>query len=346
MIKTGVNQLPRRRWVWAALFAVLAVASGACSTSSDTNTPAYATDFKPAYDPNGPRGSYLGEQKYATTEQVLQAVAAAQQTEALSDAAAAHLVELSRPHQDGPQECFDEREMHPTTDDTILGNCAYGDPKGTKQMVIFGDSRAPMWASTLERVAAITGWQVRLFSRGGCPPPDLPYRSNITQTPDPQCDEFHKTAVEEIRKLNPQLVVATGNHHTLATGEMPTPSQWQDALVSTFQELAQPGTRFAVLGPLPSWENNDMKCLSAHSRDVQACSTERANAMPQFADAERAAVATVGGVYVDTVPWVCAEKCEPVISDIVVYYDPWHFTKKYADYLSGAVTDALKPAMA
>jgi hypothetical protein len=49
--------------------------------------------------------------------------------------------------------------------------------------------------------------------------------------------------------------------------------------------------------------------------------------------------------YVDAVPWVWAEKCEPVISDIVVYYNPYHFTKKYADHLSGAVADALKPAM-
>ena len=157
---------------------------------------------------------------------------------------------------------------------------------------------------------------------------------------------FHSAAVDEIRKLHPQLVV-TASHagHPLANGDMPTTSQWQDAWVSTFQKLAQPGTHVAILGAIPSWDNNDARCVAAHTRDIQACSTERANAVSPFFDAERAAASAAGALYVDTVPWVCAEKCEPVISDIVVYYNPYHFTKKYADYLSGAVADALKPAM-
>ena len=111
------------------------------------------------------------------------------------------------------------------------------------------------------------------------------------------------------------------------------------------QKLTQPGTRVAILGAIPNWDHNDKRCLAAHTRDIQACSTERANAVSPFFDAERAGASAAGALYVDTVPWVCAEKCEPVISDIVVYYNPYHFTKKYADYLSGAVADALKPAM-
>jgi SGNH domain (fused to AT3 domains) len=333
---------PARRMT--TMLATLTIALAACSTSLGTDMPTFRTD-RPTYDPNKPTNSYLTEQSYATPDQVLAAVAAAEQIQVLSDAAAAHLVELSKPHKDGPEECFDEHETHVTTTDTMLGECAYGDPQGTKHMALFGDSRAPMWAATLERVAAITGWQLRVFARGGCPPADLQYQSNTTHAPDPQCDTFHAAAVEEIRKLHPQLVVTASNQHTLASGDRPTTSQWRDGLISTFQKLAQPGTRVAILGPIPNWDNDDAQCLAAHTRDIQACSTERAYAVSPFSDAERAAASTVGAQYVDTVPWVCAEKCEPVISDIVVYYDPYHFTKKYADYLSGAVADALKPAM-
>ena len=329
----------------SAMLAVLAIALAACSTSPGTNAPTNRTDFVPAYDPNGQKSSFLGGQRYATTDQVLAAVAAAQQTEVLSDAAAKHLVELSRPHKDGPEECFDERKTSVTTTDTQLGECAYGDPKGTKLMALFGDSRAPMWAATLERVAAITGWQLRVFARGGCPPGDAQYQNNITHAPDPQCDTFHKAAVDEILKLHPQLVVTTSNFHDLANGDTPSSAQWRDALVSTLQTLGQPGTRVAILGGIPHWENNDERCVAAHTRDIQACSTERENAISPFDGAEREAASAVGGQYVDPVPWVCAEKCEPVVSDIVLYYDPHHFTKKYADYLSGAMAEALKPSM-
>ena len=326
-----------------AMLAALTIAIAACSPPG-TDMPKSHTE-RPTYQPNGSKDSYLTKQSYAGPDQVLAAVAAAQQTQVLSDDAGAHLAELSQPHKDGPEECFGVRETHVTTTDTTLGECAYGDPNGTKQMVIYGDSRAPMWATTLERVAAISGWQVRVFTKGGCPPADLQFQSIETHKPDLDCDTFHSTAVDEIRKLHPQLVVTTSNKHALANGDMPTTSQWQDAWVSTFQKLAQPGTRLAMLGAIPTWDNDDARCLAAHTRDVQACSTERANAVSPYFDAERAAASAVGAQYVDTVPWVCAEKCEPVISDIVVYYDPHHFTKKYADYLSGAVADALKPAM-
>jgi SGNH domain (fused to AT3 domains) len=318
-------------------FAVLAVVLAACSTSPSADTA-----------PQGPkkRPSQLTGQSYATTEQVLAAVAAAQQTRVMSDAATAHLVALSKPHKDGAEDCFDRRETNVTTTDTTLGDCAYGDASGKKIMALMGDSRAPMWAATLERVAAISGWQVRVFAKGGCPPADLQYQNNETHAPDPGCDTFRSAALDAIQKLHPQLVV-TASHagHTLANGNMPTTSQWRDAWVSTFKTLAQPGTRVAILGSIPSWDNNDAQCLAAHTRDVQKCSTERANAVTPFFDAERDAAAAAGAQYVDTVPWVCAEKCEPVISDIVLYYDPYHFTKKYADYLSGAVAEALKPSM-
>jgi hypothetical protein len=295
----------------------------------------------------------LTEQSYATTDQVLAAVAAAQQTQVLSDVAAAQLATYGTQlrtgtFDEGPEQCFDKRPTHAATifDNTMFGECAYGDPKGTKQMVIYGDSRASMWAPTLERVAAISGWQVRVFSRGGCPAADLQYQDTNAKAADQDCDTFHSTAVNEIRKLHPQLVI-TASHagHTLANGDMPTTSQWQDAWVSTLHKLAQPGTHVAILGAIPNWDNNDARCVAAHTRDIQACSTERANAVSPFFDAERAAAAAAGALYVDTVPWVCAEKCEPVISDMVVYYNPYHFTTKYADYLSGAMADALKPAM-
>jgi len=330
----------RRALRMGVMLAALTLVSVACSTSRGTDMPGYQTA--------GAAASDLTTQSYATTDQVLAAVAAAQQTQALPDAAAEQLAALSQGKtKDGPEHCFDERQTAAPIPETMFGECAYGDPKGTKQMVLYGDSRAPMWAATLERVAAVTGWQVRVFAKGGCPVADLRYQNNETHAPDPDCDKFGSAVVDEIRKLHPQLVV-TASHagHRLANGEWPTTSQWQDAWVSTIQKLAQPDTRVAILGAIPNWDNNDARCLAAHTRDVQACSSELANAVSPYFDAEKAAAAAAGAQYIDTVRWVCAEKCQPVIADIIVYYNPYHFTKKYADYLSGAVAEALKPSMA
>ncbi|WP_347133189.1 SGNH hydrolase domain-containing protein [Mycobacterium sp. DL] len=323
---------------------ILTIVLTSCSTYGGTEIPSYQANEAVA----GSEVSGLATQSYATTDEVIAAVAAAQQTQELPSAAAQQLATLSQGQvQDGPENCFDRREMNAVTPDATFGECAYGDPEGTKQMVIYGDSRAPMWAASLERVAAVSGWQLRVFAKGGCPAADLSFENNETNAPDPDCDAFRSAAIEEIRKLQPQLVV-TASHagHRLANGEMPTNLQWQAGWESTFQKLAQPGSQLAILGAIPNWDTNGAQCVAAHARDIQACSTERANAVSPYFDAEREAASAAGVLYVDTVPWVCTERCQPVIADTIVYYNPYHFTKGYADYLSGAVADALKPVMA
>ena len=340
----SLTRICRRRGGLGVLAtAVLVAASTGCSSYSSTDMPTYHSDDSAA----GALNAQLTTQSYATTDEVLAAVAAAQQAKDLSDNAAQQLVALSQGEvQDGPENCFDKREASVVIPGATFGECAYGDPAGTNQMVMYGDSRAPMWASTLERVAAVNGWQLRVYAKGGCPVVDLPLQNNETRAPDPDCDAFRTAAVEEIRKAKPQLVV-TASHagHRLADGEWPSTSQWQHGWESTFAKLTQPGTRVAILGAIPNWNNNDAPCLAAHPNDVQACSTERENAVSEYFDAERNAATLAGTHYVDTVPWVCAEKCESVIGDNVVYYNPYHFTKTYADYLTGAVADALRPVM-
>lgn len=342
----------RRRGRITPLLACVIVALAACSPSDG------AVSDMPTY--TGGQGADqqadidLTKQTYATTAEVFAAVAAAQTTQTLPPGAKKQLVALSQVARsnsgaegNGPEKCFDKLDIETTAAYTSLGDCAYGDPNGAKLMVLYGDSRAQMWLSTLERVGAVTGWKVRLVAQAGCPVADLQFRNTRTGAPNTACDEFHATAIEQINKLNPQLVVTASNvGHRLATGEVPTPAQWQDALVSTFRKLAGPGRRMALLGAIPTWDTGDAQCLATHTRDVQACSTDRAGAVSEYFDAEKSAAGAASVNYIDTVPWVCADRCQPVIADTIVYSQPLTFTKKYAVYLAGAVADALAPALA
>ena len=83
-LRKPANRRPARRMT--AMLAALTIVLVACSTSPGTDMPNYRTD-RPTYQPN----SDLTKQSYATTDQVLAAVAAAQQTQVLSDVAAAQL---------------------------------------------------------------------------------------------------------------------------------------------------------------------------------------------------------------------------------------------------------------
>ena len=169
-----------------------------------------------------------------------------------------------------------------------------------------------------------------------------------THAPNDECYQFHQSAIAAIRNLDPDLLIMTSvSTQMLADGSQPSAAQWQEGWESTFRELAQPGTRLAMLGDIPTWEKDDAHCLTAHASAVQECSVPISAGTPSGnLDAERAAATGVGALYIPTIPWACADRCEPLIADMRVYGNRYHFSKAYAVYLTGAVGEALKPALA
>jgi hypothetical protein len=204
-----------------------------------------------------------------------------------------------------------------------------------------------MWGAALEGIAAKNGYKLRTFLMAACSPVDLHFFSYEKHAPDVDCDQFRPTAIAAIRKLHPDLVIATGfSTHMLADGSQPTAAQWRKGWESTLRQLAQPGTQLAMLGDIPDWETDDAHCLAGHVMAVQKCSVPRSEGMPSGnLGAEQAAAAATATLYIPTLPWVCADRCEPVIADIRVYQDRFHFTNTYTVYLTGAVGEALQPAL-
>ncbi len=292
----------------------------------------------------------------ATRAQVLEAVKAAHSINVLPGSVAASLPTASTPADQakatGRFDCqkialpanfvdFSKSELGHE-----FGQCAAGDEHGTKLMVIYGESRAAMWGAALEGVAAKNGYKLRTFYMNGCPALDLHFMSYQTHAPNDECYQFHESATAAIRNLHPDLVITTSySTQMLADGSQPTAAQWQEGWESTFGQLAQPGTRFAMLGDLPTWEKDDARCLAAHASAVQRCAVPITKAKSENLEAEQAAASAAGALYIPSLPWVCTDRCEPVIADMRVYSNRFHFSKAYAVYLTGAVAEALRPAL-
>jgi hypothetical protein len=326
----------------SAMLSALAISLLACSTppanvsQSHENTPS-------------------DSESYATTAQVLQAVKAAEQVQTLPDALAASLRQADT-DEGGASGCFDRLdthkpavlETHQPASDITFGECASGDQNGTKLMVMLGDSRADMFSAPLELIAAKAGWKLRVFAFSGCQVADLEFSSLETNAPNKECGAFRSAAINQIGALHPNLVIITSaGDQRLADGTVPTHAQLQDAWVSTFQKLGQPGTRLAMIGPIPVWNNDDARCLAAHESEVQACTIATAEVETNEYEAPQAAAAAAAGVVlISPRPWVCADRCEPVIANIQVYRERYHFSRTYAVYLTGALSEALQPAMA
>jgi SGNH domain (fused to AT3 domains) len=340
-LKNSVGRRTTRRV--STMLSALAIALVACSPPPPPPAVSEKSDDTPS-----------PSKSFATTAQVLDAVKAAEQLQNLPGTVAASLQKSD--DGGGASSCFDQHDAqkpaplqaHQPANDINFGECAYGDANGTKLMVMFGDSRAWMFSTPLELIAAKNGWKLRVFSFSGCEIADLEVLSSQTNSPNKECDSFRSAAISKIRDLHPDLVITTSaGDHKLVDGTMPTPAQSQGGWASTFKALAQPGMRLAMIGPIPVWANDDARCLAAHAREVQACSITAAELETKEYEAPQATSAAAAGVvYISPTSWVCADSCEPVIADMKVYRERYHFSSAYSAYLAGAIGEALQPAMA
>jgi hypothetical protein len=324
----------------AAILAAAVVVLSACATS---------------HAPRAPLGAAMNSKRpFATTAQVLEAVKAAQGINDLPDSVG-FLTKADWPmatghvdcHQVGPDEVDLPANVLDPSRGSEFGQCAAGAEHGTKLMVTFGDSRAEMWGAALEDIAAKNGYQLRTFQMGNCPPLDLHFFSYEKHAPDGECYQFRQSAIAAIRKLHPDLVIVTSfSTHMLADESKPTAAQWQQGWASTLEELTQPGTRLVMFGDIPAWAKDDAHCLAGHVMAVQKCSVPRSEGTPSGnLGAEQAAASAAKALYIPTLSWVCADRCEPLIAGIRVYQDGYHFTDSYTRYLTGAVGEALQPAL-
>jgi SGNH domain (fused to AT3 domains) len=321
--------------VTARKISSLIACAGLLALGSLAVTPAYA-------------GTALSKKSIVSVSMVLQSVRAAQSIESVPAGLQPGLSNTSDVAQafgnGAPKryKCHSIPRNKAGIPNYAFGGCVYGDLTGKQLMVVYGDSHAGMWASTLSTISSELGWKLELFDLPGCPLPDLSFVSDQTGDPNTQCSEFHKEAPPAIKALHPNIVVLSSySSEEVSRGVYATSSQWQSGLESTFKALSEEGTKLIMIGNMPAWENDNAQCLAAHMSNVQSCAEATAEAEAPNIQAEQSASAQTGVQYIPTTSWFCAAKCEPIIGTYLVYLNEYHMTAAYAQYLSGTLEEAM-----
>jgi hypothetical protein len=229
---------------------------------------------------------------------------------------------------------------------TAMKPCLYGDPYGGKSMVLYGDSHSAMWFQTIDNIAIAAHWKLWYLGKSACPAELLPMLNpGNFGTPGgeyTQCDQFHTYAIAQIKRLSPNLVIVTQESHPPPDDRPYTSEQWRAGLDKFFESITVPGVQFEVIGNIPQLPEDPPQCLYAHSDDLPACSAPLAKSLNPYGQAEKAAVESVGGRYVDTTPWFCSATCTAVIGRYQVYFNQQHVMGPYAVFLGGVMAQALQ----
>lgn len=225
--------------------------------------------------------------------------------------------------------------------------CEAGDPQGTTQAVLVGDSKSMQYYEAFDMAGRALGWKIKIAIKASCAfaDADMPW----AKQPYPECRQFNR-AVRRVLKQDPPDVVVTSQ--TLATAfASPTSRERSkgamiDGLVRIWKPLVERGTKLVVLldNPHPPREPPVYDCVAKQPKAYAECAFDREAAIrSSAAGTQRAAAAKLPGVaIVDLTDYICPTKtCAPVIGDVLVYRQGSHLTNTYARSLAPALTRAL-----
>ncbi|MGA2836951.1 MAG: acyltransferase family protein [Acidimicrobiales bacterium] len=228
---------------------------------------------------------------------------------------------------------------------TSVPACTFGDPRGKRTLVVYGDSHAAMWFDAINLIGLLSRWRVAILAKGDCPAIGLAFPAPPgSATPGArfaQCDEWHRFALARIDALHPDLVIVT-QEADLGLGRSKYPeSVWEAATVKLIRSLPVPSSRVLVLGNIPQFDGAGPGCLSLNPDDVQRCSGPDLPYDVEHDAAERRATIRTGARYIDTVPWFCSATCTDVIGQYLPYWDGFHITADYSIALSTVLSESI-----
>jgi hypothetical protein len=257
----------------------------------------------------------------------------------------------ARTDQAATRDCF--AGFGPTT---APGDCRFGDPAGSRVVVLFGDSHAAHWFPALDLAARRQHWQLWFWAKSGCGYADVrewlaSYRREYTE-----CSAWRRSALDRIAALpRVDLVVvgraisylgqAIGPDGSVLDRAAAAPL-WSAGAGRTFARLTRGSHRVLLLRDVPRPGFDVPSCLSAHD-DPRACSfPQRGHLHPdgQLWAAEQAVVQRDGVQVADLTAAVCPDDPCAVVSPAgaIVYRDDHHLTATFARESAGAVAAVLR----
>ncbi len=235
-------------------------------------------------------------------------------------------------------------------DGTSSGRCLFGDPKGERTVILFGDSHAMQYFPPLQAIAKANHWRLYVLNKRECPPFSVPIR-NFFGDRYLTCEQWRRTEMARIERFGPHTAVIMSGEtgytayrrgrelRGLANGRAQ-----ERGYVATLKRISAAGPRPVVIRDMPVAPRDMPLCVANHPHHLRECAFPRTRHGAREFDV-RAARAVPGTVLIDLLPEVCPrELCRAVIGDAIVYRDRQHLTATYARTLSPFIAAALRGA--
>ena len=223
----------------------------------------------------------------------------------------------------------------------------FGDPKGKKEVVLFGDSHAAQWWPAMDKIAKERHWRLASFTKSACTAADVTIYLELVKRSYNECVEWRKEMITRIQQLKPTMVVMSSNADggDALNGSGSQDERWTDGWRRTAQAVQKSGAKVVYLDDSAWPADNVPECLSTKPTKISECAAtvKQATTAPERRQMVKDMFEDIGGTVVDPMPWFCAPKgCPAVVGNVLVYHDDSHVTQAYAKTLAPILAEKLK----
>ena len=235
--------------------------------------------------------------------------------------------------------------------------CWLGDSKGTRTIVLYGDSHAGSWIPAMDEYARSIRARLAVFWFPGCPTPSVvasasgPFYSSRAA----DCNTWSARVIGAIGAVNPFAVVMASGYGVTHSFTAPEYQKWMNGWTLLGNQLRAKMPRVALynLATTPYLRQSAPLCLSAQPNNIGNCGFTSLSSTGvgyglNLGDnrlRDLAASRAAGAVFIDVVQLFCtANFCPAVIDGTIVYGDDHHITTAINLDLAPALGELLASA--
>lgn len=215
-----------------------------------------------------------------------------------------------------------ERGCQTNDADHVLTNCVWGDPNGSRSLLLLGDSHAEQWMPALDTIG--TNNNIKILARvvAACPTIEV----GVGFAPDPPlCTETQSGTIELVEAIQPDAIVVS---HAAAALQVLDGGLWGTKTIELLEAMDANSIGVAWIHDTPTLDFDPIECIG--SRGLDRCTPDRFSATSfaeQLRAIDNAALDRFGMGRYNPLDQLCDDAiCYLRTRDTLVFQDDNHIT--------------------
>ena len=224
-----------------------------------------------------------------------------------------------------------------TTVPPAWGKCVYGNPSGTYQVALIGDSHASALFPGINAVAKAHGWKLVVYLKIDCSFVDIPVIEFDLKRPYNECVTWNNNVIARLKAHPPDLAIVHMSRWIYNVNSSDAGITAQGNAMGREMNKIPNSSKLIMISDIPDpWNMSIPECLSAHLSDYRKCSFSRSTAFGSSMGKREVVAARVSGASLFTLTdAICPGTglCPAVLNGMIVFRDQHHLTATFATYL-------------